>query len=136
MVKALIFDLGGVYFADGTTLAIKNISKKYNVRPDLVEQFLRTGSELGALYRRGEITMEEFWNRAKRLANIKADNNDLNEMWIKSYVPIKGTVEIVKRLKRKGIKLYFLSDNAKERVEYLQRKYNFLKDFVDGIFST
>ena len=49
--------------------------------------------------------------------------------------PIHGTVAIVKQLKERGIRLYFLSDGVKERAEYLQRTYNFLHYFVSGIFS-
>ena len=135
MITTIIFDLGGVYFTDGTRIAVEKISKKYNLQPEAVGQIFKTGSELGTLYRRGEITVDEFWNKVKDLLGIEADNKDLNKMWVESYELIEGTIEIIKQLKEKGIKLYFLSDNVKERSELLQEKYNFLENFIDGIFS-
>lgn len=135
MIKSIIFDLGGVYFTNGKDAAIKKISRKYNISPEIANKFLFTGSELGGLYRKGLITSEEFWDRSKNLSGIKADNDELNKLWVESYKPIKGTVRIIKLLKKKRIKLYVLSDNVKERVEYLQSKYKFMDNFVDGIFS-
>lgn len=135
MIKSVIFDLGGVYFTDGTKLAIEKISNKYNLPIESVRNALDVDTELGTAYRKGEITAEEFWNKVKKILGIEANNNDLNKIWVGSYELIKGTVEIIKRLKNSGIKLYFLSDNVKERVEHTQKKFNFLKDFIDGIFS-
>ena len=135
MIKSVIFDLGGVYFTNGTKLAIEKISKKYNLKVESVEQSLEVDTELGTSYRQGEITAEGYWNKVKKFLGIEANNSDLNRMWVESYELIKSTVVIIKRLKDKGIKLYFLSDNVKERVEYTQKKFNFLKDFTDGIFS-
>ena len=135
MIKSVIFDLGGVYFTDGTKVAIEKISKKYNLSFKAVQEILKTGSESSTLYRKGEITFNEFWDKVKNLLGIKADNNELNKLWVESYEPIEGTIKIIKQLKKKNIKLYYLSDNVKERVEYLQAKFNFLENFVDGVFS-
>lgn len=135
MIKAVILDLGGVYFTDGTTTAVKTISKKYNLKKESVEQFLRTSSELGSLYRKGLISADEFWNNAKKLTGIKASNNLLNKLYMESYTPIRGTIGIIRRLKEREIRIYFLSDNVRERVEYLQGKYKFMRYFIGGIFS-
>lgn len=135
MIKSVIFDLGGVYFTDGTTIAIKKISDKYNLEPELVLKSIEFDTELGRLYRKGEITIDTFWNQVKKLLGVNASNHNLNKMWMESYEPIKGTIKIIEQLKENGIKLYFLSDNVKERSEYLQKRYKFLKNFIDGIFS-
>lgn len=135
MIKSIIFDLGGVYFTDGTKIAIGKISKKYDLKYKSVERILKTGSELSTLYRRGEITFNKFWDKVKNILKINADNNKLNKIWVESYALIQGTIKLIKKLRKKGIKLYYLSDNVKERVEYLQAKFNFLENFIDGIFS-
>jgi putative hydrolase of the HAD superfamily len=59
----------------------------------------------------------------------------LTKLWYESYEPIQGAVEIINNLKEKGYDLFYLSDNVKERVEYLDSKYNFLSKFKDGVFS-
>ncbi len=107
MIKSAIFDLGGVYFTDGTKIAMKAISEKYNLSFESVQEILKTGSDLSNLYRKGEITFNEFWKKVKNVMKIDADNNELNKLWLESYKPIPGTVDIIKRLKGKGIKLYY-----------------------------
>lgn len=133
MIKTIIFDLGGVYFTDGTKQAIEVISEKYNLDPEKVKAVLK--GELGTKYRIDEITADTFWEEAKKYWNIKASSAELAQIWLDGYKPIEGTIDIVKRLKEKGYELLFLSDNVKERVGYLQEKYNFLSYFKDGVFS-
>ena len=135
MIKTIIFDLGGVYFTDGTKTAIDKISKKYKLSRESVENLLKPGPTLAQEYRRGNITANQFWDKFKKSLNIKAENKDLAGMWIKNFTIIKGTIKVIKRLKRKGIKVYFLSDAIKERIQYLQAKYSFLDIFDGGTFS-
>ena len=135
MIKIVVFDLGGVYFTDGTKIAIDKISKKYNLPRESVENLLRVGPTLAQEYRKGNISANQFWNKFKKALNLKANNKDLADIWIKNYRTIQGTIGIIKKLKRRGIKVYFLSDSIKERIEYLQRKYGFLDIFDGGILS-
>lgn len=133
--KSAIFDLGGVYFTNGTKLAIKKISKKYDLSSEEVEDMLKPGSKFGKLFRQGKITANEFFKKLRNHFKIKASNKELFDIWFGSYIPIKGTINIVKRLKNKMVKVYFLSDNVKERADYLQKRYKFTHDFLNGIFS-
>jgi putative hydrolase of the HAD superfamily len=135
MITTIIFDLGGVYFTDGTKITVGKISKKFNLNSEKVFNFLKTGNKLAGLYRKGEITSDEFWNKFKETFGIHAENQELTRMWVESYEPIQETIEIVVKLKEMGFGLYFLSDSVKERAEYLQQKYDFLKNFTGGIFS-
>lgn len=135
MIKAVILDLGGVYFTDGRELASKKIAEKYHLVAKNIADIMTTSSVVGKKYRRGEITSEEFWEATKKMLLIDAPTEELNTIWIESYEPIEKTVAVVKALKDKGIKLYYLSDSTLERVEYLQGKYNFKEHFKGGIFS-
>ena len=135
MIKSVIFDLGGVYFTDGTKTAIDKISKKYKLPREAVESLLKAGPTLAQEYRKGNISANQFWNKFKKILNLKAENKDLADTWIKNFIVIKGTINVIKKLKRKGVKVYFLSDAIKERIEYLQRKYSFLNIFDGGTFS-
>ncbi|MBI1972306.1 MAG: HAD hydrolase-like protein [Candidatus Aenigmarchaeota archaeon] len=134
MIKAVIFDLGGVYFSDGTSLAVEKISEGYKIPKEVVRKTLATKSKIGTLYRRGEIAPEEFWAEAMKEWELKEDYKKLSEIWVKSY-QLMRTVKLVERLKKAGVKLFFLSDSVKERAEYLQEKYNFLENFIGGVFS-
>jgi putative hydrolase of the HAD superfamily len=134
MIKTIIFDLGGVYFTDGTKKAIGKISKKYKVSRKKTIEALK--GKLGAKYRIGKLTQEDFWRKARRLLKIDTDIEDLSHLWVSGYVPIKGTVQIIDRLrKKKRYELLFLSDNVQERVDYLDERYHFTLKFKDGVFS-
>ena len=65
MIKTVIFDLGGVYFTDGTKEAIANISEEYGLGGAAVAGVFK--GEIGTAYRKGEISHEEFWIRAKEV---------------------------------------------------------------------
>ncbi len=135
MVKAVIFDLGGVYFEDGTEVCVEKISKEYNLSPEAVKSVLSNSSKLGGDYRRGKISENEFWDGAIKTWGIDAKTEDLSRAWLTCYTPIEGTEEIIIKLKKQGLRLYILSDNVKERVNYLQERYNFLNYFDDTVFS-
>ena len=133
MIKAVIFDLGGVYFTDGVKKLRKVLSSKYNITEESAREVLE--GRLGTDYRIGKITPEEFWAGAKKTWKINESSIKLAQMWIKSYKPVKSTINLIKRLRNANYELLFLSDNAPDRVEYLQSKYRFIEKFDDGVFS-
>jgi HAD superfamily hydrolase (TIGR01509 family) len=133
MLRTIIFDLGGVYFSDGTRIAIDDISAEYRIERDLVEAILN--GEPGKQYRIGKISAEQFWQQAKTSWNIEISSEKLSQIWYSSYQPNEGVVRLVARLKNAGHKLLYLSNNTRERVSYLDEKYSFRQKFNDGIFS-
>jgi HAD superfamily hydrolase (TIGR01509 family) len=131
--RSIIFDLGGVYFTDGTRIAIASLASRYHLAANQVEHCL-TGA-LGRDYRLGRLSGEEFWRRARAEWHIEASAAELAAIWCSSYQPIMGTVELVKKLRGLGHELLFLSDNTAERVHYLNERYDFLGQFKEGVFS-
>lgn len=134
-IKAIIFDLGGVYFTDGTRIMVQTVSEKFVLNSEKVNDFLKTSNPLRNLYGKGEITADHFWNQFKKTFGINAKNEELTRMWAESYKPMQPTVKIVVKLKEIGFRLFFLSDNIKERFEYVQKMYNFESNFENGILS-
>jgi epoxide hydrolase-like predicted phosphatase len=132
MVKAIIFDLGGVLFTNGTKQFISDISKKYNLDPESVKDVM--DGVLGSQYREAKITRDKFWKAALEKLKIHEDIDVLEDQWINGYKLIEGTKDIILELAKK-YKVYYLSDNVKERVDKINSKYNFLEWFEDGVFS-
>ena len=132
-IKTVIFDLGGVYFTDGTKGAIDIISKRWNLDSVLVADVFK--GKIGTVYRESKISHKEFWKQAKEVLGIDAPMDELALIWLKGYVPIEGTVDIIKELKEKGYEIIYLSDNVQERIDYLEEKYHFLQYFKSGVFS-
>ncbi len=135
MIKASIFDLCGVTFKDGRIPAAKKINSIYGVPIPEILQVFGANSKLVKEYRKGNISMDEFWDESKKLLNITGENKELNKIWIECYNAEEGTFDILKQLKKEGIKLYFLSDNVPERVEHIKKVHNLYEYFMDGIFS-
>lgn len=132
MIKAVIFDLGGVLFTNGTKKFIQDICFKYNLDTELVKEIM--DGDIGSQYREAKITRDQFWKKVLDKLNLKEDINTLEEQWINGYELIEGTRDIIFELTKK-YNVYYLSDNVRERVEKINDKYNFLKWFEGGIFS-
>lgn len=133
MIEAIIFDLGGVLFTNGTTLFAKYIADKHNKDQHEVYALLNY-SESGNAYREGKITWDEFYDAFKKELAIEDDANKLQQKWIDVYEIIDETRKILEEL-RKKYKVYFLSDNVKERVIAADQKYGFMQWFQGGVFS-
>ncbi|OGY84540.1 MAG: hypothetical protein A3F54_05540 [Candidatus Kerfeldbacteria bacterium RIFCSPHIGHO2_12_FULL_48_17] len=132
-IKTLIFDLGGVYFTDGAATAIKSIAATYSLTEAQVTEVIK--GDLGTQYRIGAITPDEFWQRATAAWNITAPTAEIAAIWLQAYVPIPATIALIDRLQTAGYELLFLSDNAPDRIDYLEKTYHFLQHFQDGVFS-
>ncbi len=132
MIKAVIFDLGGVLFTNGTKKFIQDVSQTYDLDPQLVKEVM--DGELGSQYREAKITRDEFWRAALEKLSISESIDSLERQWIDGYELIEGTKDIILELSKK-YKVFYLSDNVRERVDKINSKYNFLEWFEDGIFS-
>ena len=136
MVKTILIDLGGVYFEDGTEKATKKMYKYIDKPKEVIDRIFKSKPlKEGFLYRKGKLTEKEFWKKAIEKLGIKKDMiPELKELWFSSYVPIQGTKEIVLKLKE-NYKMVVCSGNIKERVDYLNNKYDFKKNFDEFFFS-
>lgn len=133
MIKAILFDLGGVLFTNGTRDFSIYLAKKYKLEIDKVNHLLNE-SDVGNAYREGKISREFFWNSIKKTLNINESIDILEDQWINNYQLIEGTKKIILELSKK-YKIYFLSDNVKERVDKINTIHNFITWFESGIFS-
>ncbi|MFW9946102.1 MAG: HAD-IA family hydrolase [Candidatus Odinarchaeota archaeon] len=136
-IKTLVFDLGGVYFTPGTYLAIEKIKEIYDIENQnlLIDIFSDILNSEGNLIRKGLITIEEFEERLFLKMNIQNKEKDhIRYIWFGSYCLHYGIEKIIKEL-RKNYRLVVFSGNIRERVEYLNKKCEFLKYFNDAVFS-
>ncbi len=133
MIKTIIFDLGGVYFSDGVKKLVDTLSQKYGLERIAIAKALE--DPLASDYRMGKVSEDTFWDAMKKQWGISESSQSLALLWHTQYVPIDGMVHLVDKLKDAGFELLFLSDNIPQRVEYLEKKYNFTRHFSDGVYS-
>lgn len=133
MIKAIFFDLGGVVFTHGMTLFIDYIAKKHGKDQKVVYDALKHSDLVNAYYE-GKILRDEFYSGLKKKIQINDDTNELEQKMFDVYQVSEETKLIIKQL-RSTYKVYFLSDNFKERVEDANNKYGFIQWFDGGVFS-
>jgi putative hydrolase of the HAD superfamily len=137
IIKTIVFDLGGVYFTSGTTLAIAKIKEIYNIEDEtlLREIFRDSPINEGYLLRKGLITIDEFEEQLfKKLGINRKERKHTRYIWFGSYCVHYGIEELVQVLK-KTYRLVIFSGNVRERIAYLDKKSDFLKYFDDTVFS-
>jgi len=132
MITTFLFDLGGVLFTNGTKKFIKELSISHNIPEDKLRKVI--DGEIGSLYRESKIMRDEFWKKVIEILQLPETANTLEQEWIEGYQIISGTKEIIIELSKK-YKVFYLSDNVKERVDSLNKKFNFIRLFKGGIFS-
>ena len=138
VIEVIAFDLGGVFFRDGTIESMPKLKKKLKVSEKNLLEIFRTGPKKeGWQYRRGDITEEEFWQAAKNKLNITSSQiPEIKKIWYEGYKPNRGMINLVKRLKEKSKHmLVIFSENMRDRVDFLNKKYKLEQLFDDAFYS-
>ena len=133
MIKNVIFDIGNV---------LLNFEPKVYVQSKIIENKVEEiydsifKSEEWPMLDRGTISEEEA---KANIINRKIENEDfinsVFENWYDILTPIEGSVEVLKKLKEKGYKVFYLSNFHLAAFEYVIKKYDFFELFDGGVVS-
>ncbi len=132
-IRTVILDLGGVCFTDGTAAFIRELNELYGISQAEADRVLR--GDLGSHYREGKISSKQFWDTARQELELKDTNVDLDHLWASKYQIQPGIRDLLISLSRRGIQRLYLSDNTRNRAEYLEETYGFMELFSGGVFS-
>jgi len=127
MIKTIIFDLAEVYL-NGIIGIENNLKNKLNLKPQKIRTQLTKCYEFEQLMK-GKITENEFWKRIVKQNKWNIKITYLKKAIRNNFKEIKGTREIIEKLKEKGFKLGLLSDHSKEWIYYCNKKFNYHKLF-------
>jgi len=134
MMKNIIFDLGNVLLKFNP---IEYLHTKIQSKEE-VQQIheIIFNSEEWLLLDRGVITEEEAVNK---ICSRSAENSEIIKTimhnWYQILTPIEDTVEVLKELKHKGHRIYFLSNFHLLAYEDVIKRYDFFQYFDGGILS-
>lgn len=120
MVRAVIFDIGGVLLRLG--------SKEYldEVRRELgSDQFDAIYDEALPLLERGEVGESEVW---ERISGRPIPDDLFDEAFERYFVPIPEMLEFAKELRDRGVRTAILSNTVPSHVRVM-RQMDFLHDF-------
>lgn len=134
MIKAIVFDLDGVYFVNGKENFIKKIVGMGVTEEEAKRVFLKS-EEMNFKYKTGEWSDEEYWNWAIGQWGLKISVEEVIKLLIEGYELNNEVVETVKKVRGKGYKTLICSNNFPARVEGLRERFKFLDNFEVAVFS-
>ena len=135
MIKAVTFDLDGVYFPDGKQQFLAGLEHHYGVTEDDAKRVFFNSDEMNQQYKRGRMTDDEFFTWAANEWHIQASPAELIELLIAGYTVDARVRETVKAVRRLGVKTCICTNNFPARIDGLQKKFGFLDDFDVKVLS-
>ncbi len=121
LIKAIIFDWGGVLVEDPIPRMIEHFSKILKVGK---EELVKALPECRADFERGLISEEVFWKRMCRSLSIPEQS--MNSLWSHSfksaYKENREMFSLASSLRQNGYKIGLLSNTEIPAVEYFQEK--------------
>ena len=131
-IKSVVFDLGGVLFSEGKSVALEVLSRDYGYDPAVVREVLTCPRSREM--RKGLIAEDAFWSWVEDQTPRDYDAKAIRDEWYKGYALDQDVFELAKRLKG-DFRLAAFSENVRDRVAYLDEKYSFRELFDVEIYS-
>lgn len=129
----ICFDLDGLYFTEQSFQRFKETLAP-NVSKEKRDYVLALSDEMKR-FKAGEVSEEEYRNRAKKELWLSCANEEIYERLRESYEVNEKVKELISVLKEKWYKTGVCSNNFPTRIRELDKKFNFIKDFDVHIFS-
>jgi len=130
MISTIIFDLSEVYLT-GIVGSDRILKKKIN---SVISEEYFYNDEFNQ-FMHGKISEELYWNAVIKKNKWTISPEILKEVARENFKEIKGTREIIERLKEKGYTLALLSNHGAEWIAYCEDKYKYHKLFHKVLYS-
>lgn len=134
MIKAICFDLDGVYFTPRGKNQFHENLIDLGIPEDKVVHVLYKSPEMFSFVK-GEILEDEFWDFVRNYFQINMTNEEWIALWIKGYEIDQKVRNMVKIIRDNGYRTCICSNNNVSRVQGLHKKFGFLHDFDVKVFS-
>jgi len=132
MIKAVIFDLNGV-FLESEHLS-KRIEEKYGIPGDKFWEALRK-----VLNETRKPNAESFFKLLRPYLeelNFSISEKEFFDFWFSGEKLVPEVLKYTKELRKKGVKVFILSRNFRERTEYYRRNFpEIFKNIDKAYFS-
>ncbi len=122
---AVMFDMGGVLFLNGTKIAQAKMLSLGASKLATYEIFY--GEDSWKL-REGKISSGKYWQMIKKSFPYEFELNP-REIWLESYCLNNDLMNFATLLHKYGYTIGIVSGNTTERVNYLKKKYRYCKNF-------
>lgn len=131
MIKAVIFDLNGV-FIQSPKLSDR-FCGEFKVP---VEEFMLALNGIMAKVRKPNAgSAFNYWKPYFNKWGVNMSEAEFFDFWFGSEKEVPELIESAKQIKAKGIKIFILSNNFAERAAYYEKKFLFLNIFDKVYYS-
>ena len=131
MLKIILLDLDGIVIRPRYKYFSEKYSEEYKIPLSELTPFFTNEYKKAA---RGEISIREVLPEyLKKWRWGKSPDEFLNYWFHEERTIDVNVLDIVKKLREDGVKVYLASDNEKERANYIMNDLE-LKDVFDGAF--
>ncbi len=136
MIKAVVFDFGGVLASEGFKEGLRAIARKNGLDP---ERFYSFAEEL--IYESGYVTgvsdEKHYWETVRQRTGVIGSDEELREEILKRFIVRTEMIHYVQKLRASGMVVAILSDqtNWLDEVENRNAFYNNF-DHVFNSFKT
>ena len=97
MIKAIVFDIGGVIVTDALRRMAKDLSEKHNLSFELLDREIHRE---WTKYKLDEITVDKFWGNFIERTGIPESVEELKKIALAEIKIIPGTIGVIKKLKK------------------------------------
>ena len=133
MLKAILFDFGGVLAEEGFREGLRAIGKKNGLDPDRFFSMADTLIfETG--YLTGRADEAAYWNALRERTGIAGSNHELRQEILERFVLRPVVINAVDRLRSKGFIVAMLSDQT-NWLDELERATSLFKHF-DRVYNS
>ena len=133
----VVFDFGGVLFQWSPLQLLRDVLPHRDADGTLVAAFFQGYGGDWADFDRGTVQPEALAARIAVRTGLRRDEVQAVIDAVPSALqPIAGTVELLGRLRERGIRLRFLSNMPEPYARHLESTHAFLSHFDDGLFSS
>ncbi len=135
MIKAITFDLDGVYFVKGKSNFIKSLGE-LGVSEEEARRVFLSSDEMNFQYKTGAMTDEEFWSWALAEWKLSMSAQEIIDLLIQGYEVDNDVVAVVKKVRGRGYKTLICTNNFPARINGLHKRFGFLDNFDVSVISS
>lgn len=133
MIKAVCFDLDGVFFAEQSFNNFKIKLSESTEYSDSIDDVFH-GSMMSD-FKTNAITEETFWDYVRQTLEVRLTNDEIFKILRESYVVNADIESFVCQIRNAGFKTCLCSNNFITRIRELEEEFAFLGHFDTKIFS-
>ncbi|MDP2604739.1 MAG: HAD-IA family hydrolase [Deltaproteobacteria bacterium] len=132
MIQAVVFDLGGVLFSEGKSVALEKLTTAHGYERKLIGAIWSSPQSI--LLRKGLMSDKDFWKWARQQLPSSYDSRLIQREWYNGYLLDNDIYELIASLQKKHSIIAF-SGNIESRIAFLEERYHFRHLFDIEVYS-